>query len=244
VSIIVLFLAAIAIIAGSWLSQQRLMVKPWLNVNSIDDPPAWDGSSVPAAKVGLGIFLAVAGCLFALLVNAYFLRIEIAATPGAATTAAILRTMPMPRLLWLNTAMLVISSLALAYAQIGARRGRRDAVRDGLLAGGGFALAFLTSQLLVWWQLAGAGYVAAGDPGNAFFYLFTGVHGLHVAGGLGALGKTFEKVRRGAAIDQLRLSVWLCATYWHFLLLVWLIIFAVLTGWADDFIVICRTLVI
>jgi cytochrome c oxidase subunit 3 len=220
-----------------------------LDVGSIGDTPAWSGSSVPAAKVGLGVFLAVAGCLFALLVSAYFMRIDIATTtgpttPGVATTGAVLRTMPIPRLLWLNTAVLVVASGALQCSQIAARHGERDAVRDGLLLGGVSALVFLAGQLLVWRQLVDAGYFAASNPGNAFFYLFTGVHGLHVAGGIIGLGKTFGKVRSGVAIERLRLSVWLCTAYWHFLLLVWLIIFAVLTGWADDFIVICRTLVI
>jgi cytochrome c oxidase subunit 3 len=152
--------------------------------------------------------------------------------------------MPVPGLLWLNTAVLVVSSVALQCAQIAARHGQRDAVRDGLLLGGVSALVFLAGQLLVWRQLVDAGYFAASNPGNAFFYLFTGVHGLHVTGGIVALGKTFGKVRSGVAIERLRLSVWLCTAYWHFLLLVWLVIFAVLTGWADDFIVICRTLVI
>jgi cytochrome c oxidase subunit 3 len=244
VSVIVLFLAVIAIIAGGWLSQQRLMAKPWLDIGSIGDTPAWVGSSVPAAKVGLGVFLAVVGCLFALLVSAYFMRIDIATTTGATTTGAVLRTMPVPRLLLLNTAVLVVSSVALQCAQIAARHGQRDAVRDGLLLGGISALGFLAGQLLVWRQLVDAGYFAASNPGNAFFYLFTGVHGLHVAGGIVALGKTFGKVRSGVATERLRLSVWLCTAYWHFLLLVWLVIFAVLTGWADDFIVICRTLVI
>jgi cytochrome c oxidase subunit 3 len=249
VSVIVLFLTVIAIIAGWWLSQQRLMAKPWLDVGSIGDTPAWVGSSVPAAKVGLGVFLAVVGCLFALLVSAYFMRIDIATTTGqettgAATSGAVLRTMPVPTLLWLNTAVLVVSSVALQCAQIAARHGQRDAVRDGLLLGGVSALVFLAGQLLVWRQLVDAGYFAASNPGNAFFYLFTGVHGLHVVGGMVALGKTFGKLRSGVTIERLRLSVWLCTAYWHFLLLVWLIIFAVLTGWADDFIVICRTLVI
>jgi len=67
-SVIVVFLAVIGAVAGWWLSQQRLMAKPWLDVGSIGDIPAWGGSSVPAVKVGLGIFLAVVGCLFALLV--------------------------------------------------------------------------------------------------------------------------------------------------------------------------------
>lgn len=238
-SVIILFLAVIAVIAGWWLSQQRLMAKPWLDVGSIGDLPAWNGPSVPVAKVGLGVFLAVAGCLFALLISAYFMRVDIAATSGAVT-----RAMPTPRLLWLNTGVLVVSSVALQCAQIATRHGHRDATRDGLILGGVSALVFLAGQLLVWRQLADAGYYAASNPDNAFFYLLTGVHGLHVAGGLVALGRTTAKVWRGVTIERLRLSVWLCTVYWHFLLLVWLIILALLMGWADDFIVICRALVI
>ena len=208
---------------------------------SIGDVPAWGGSSMPAAKVGLGVFLAVAGCLFALLISAYFMRIDIAETG----LAAVLRAMPVPRLLWLNTGVLVVSSVALQCAQI-ASPARPDGTRcgDGLLLGGVSALAFLAGQLLVWRQLWMPVISPPSNPGNAFFYLFTGVHGLHVAGGLVALGRTYGKVRSGVAIERLRLSVWLCTVYWHFLLLVWLVIFALLMGWADDVIVICRALVI
>jgi cytochrome c oxidase subunit 3 len=239
VSIVVVFLVGIAGIAGWWLSHQQLMAKPWLDVGSVGDIQAWDGSSMPLAKVGLGVFLAVAGCLFALLVSAYFMRIDIGVTTGV-----VLRAMPTPKLLWLNTGVLVLSSISLQCAQIGAGHGHRDVVRDGLLLGTVSALAFLAGQILVWRQLADAGYFAASNPANAFFYLLTGVHALHVAGGLVALGNTLTKVWRGVPLTRLRLSVWLCTVYWHFLLLIWLIILALLTGWADDFIVICRTLVI
>jgi cytochrome c oxidase subunit 3 len=177
-------------------------------------------------------------------VSAYFMRIDIVATNEAATNGVILRSMPAPMLLWLNTGVLVVSSVAVQCAQIAAQRDQRVAVRDSLLLGAVSALAFLAGQLLVWRQLADAGYFAASNPANAFFYLLTGVHGLHVAGGLVALGKTITKVWGNVAIERLRLSVWLCAAYWHFLLLVWLIIFVLLMGWADDFIVICRALVI
>jgi cytochrome c oxidase subunit 3 len=239
VSVVVVFLAVIGVIAGWWLSHQRLMARPWLEVDSIGDIPAWPGSPIPVAKIGLGLFLAVVGCLFALLVSAYFMRIDIAATTGT-----VLRAMPVPGLLWMNTAMLVVSSIALQCAQIAAKRGETDTLRGGLLIGAVSALVFLAGQLLVWRQLADAGYFAASNPANAFFYLLTGVHGLHVAGGLVALGKTITKVWSGVAMPRLRLSVWLCTVYWHFLLLIWLIILALLTGWADDFIVICRALVI
>ena len=238
-SIIVLFLAGIGLIAGWWLSHQRLMTKPWLNAGTIGDVPAWSGSTVPSAKVGLGVFLAVAGCLFALLVSAYFMRIDLTATSGA-----VLRGMPTPRLLWLNTGVLVVSSIALQCAQIAARNGHRVVLRDGLLLAGACAVVFLAGQLLVWRQLADAGYFAASNPANAFFYLLTGVHGLHVAGGLVALGKATTNIWQGVALPRLRISLWLCTAYWHFLLVIWLIIFALLMGWADDIIVICRALVI
>jgi cytochrome c oxidase subunit III len=241
---IILFLAALAVVAGWWLSRQRLMAKPWLEVDSVGGVTAWDGSTVPAAKVGLGVFLAVAGCLFALLFSAYIMRIEIETTPGAVATGTVLRAMPVPRLLWVNTAMLVVSSGALQCALIAVRHGQRDTIRDGLLVGAVSAVVFLAGQLVVWRQFVDAGYFAAGNPANAFFYVLTGIHGLHVAGGLVALGMTMAKVWRGVAIERLRLSVWLCTVYWHFLLVIWLITFALLTGWADDFIVICRALAI
>jgi cytochrome c oxidase subunit 3 len=100
-----------------------------------------------------------------------------------------------------------------------------------------------SDQLLVWRQLVEAGYFAASNPANAFFYLLTGIHGLHVAGGFVALGRTFTKLWHGVGIERLRLSVWLCTVYWHFLLVVWLAIFALLMGWADSFVTLCRALV-
>ena len=67
--------------------------------------------------------------------------------------------------------------------------GKMDGVRAGLLAGGVFALAFLAGQLWAWRQLDAAGYYLTANPAAAFFYLITGVHGLHLFGrprGLGA----------------------------------------------------------
>ena len=217
-STIILFLAVIAAIVAWWLSQQRLTAKPWLEEGPIDDFPGTGASALPAAKIGLGVFLAVAGSLFALFTSAYFMRMHMADwTP-----------LPEPKLLWLNTGVLVSSSVALQWAQVAARRGQMDGVRAGLHAGGVSALAFLAGQLLAWQQLNAAGYFLASNPANTFFYLITAVHGLHLLGGLAALGRTTAKVWRGFTVDQVRLSVELCAMYWHFLLLVWLVLFGLL----------------
>ena len=101
-------------------------------------------------------------------------------------------------------------------------------MKFGLLLGGGFAFAFLVGQLMAWRQLADLGYFAATNPANAFFYLVTALHAVHLLGGLVAWVRTSAKVRRGVTLDRVRLSVELCAVYWHFLLLIWLILFALL----------------
>src|SRR5207245_2186762 len=170
---------------------------------------------------------------FALFISAYSMRMGMVDW----------RTMPVPRLLWFNTGVLVLSSIGLQWAYVAARRDDMEGVIIGLLAGGASAVMFLVGQLLAWHQLSVAGYFVAANPANSFFYLITAVHGLHLTGGLVALGRTTAKVwHRNAATAEMRLSVELCTIYWHFLLLVWVVLLGLLTGWTNDFVDICRQL--
>lgn len=225
------FLAVIAAIVAWYLSGQRLMAKPWLEQGVIGDVAV--ASRPMAAKLGLAIFLAVVGTLFALLISAYLVRMS--GVDG--------RPLPPLKLLWINTGVLLASSVALQGAVFAARRDEFDLAEIGLSAGGLLALCFLAGQVLVWRQLHAAGFFLAGSPAVAFLYLITGLHGLHLAGGVAALGRTAEKAWRGLAPEKLRTSLELCALYWHFLFAVWLVLFAVLSGGADRFVVICRGLV-
>jgi len=231
-SVILVFLLVIVGVAGWWLSQQRLMSKPWLEQGDNAAFPDTESGSMPAAKVGVGIFLAVVGCLFALFTSAYFMRMGLSDW----------RPLPLPRLLWLNTGVLVLSSIALQCAVVAARNGQVDMVRLGLATAGLTALAFLIGQLMAWRQMTDDGYLLSSNPANSFFYLITGMHGLHILGGLVGLGRTTVGAWNGARPERLRLGVELCAMYWHFLLFVWLAIFALLAGWAATFIDICRQL--
>ena len=199
---------------------RQLVQKPWVTVEG-GAPDLHGGAefALPPAKVGLWVFCAVITALFSLTIMAYVMRM----------TLGDWRPLPEPGLLWLNTAILVLSSVALQWARVNARRELIDKVRIGLFAGGVFAVAFLAGQLLAWQQLVALGYFSAANPANAFFYLFTGLHGLHLFGGLVALGRTTAKVRKDdPEMAQVRLSVGLCAAYWHFLLVVWLVIFGLL----------------
>jgi cytochrome c oxidase subunit III len=231
-SIVLIFLLVIVGIAGWWLSQQRLMAKPWLEQGSMAAFPGTESGSMPAVKVGLGVFLAVVGCLFALFTSAYFMRMGLSDW----------QAMPVPRLLWLNTAVLLLSSVALQCALIAARRRQLDTVRLGLVTGGITAIAFLVGQVMAWRELTSEGYFLSSNPANSFFYLMTAMHGLHIIGGLVALAWTTVAAWGQPRLDRLRLSVELCAMYWHFLLFIWLAIFVLLAGWAADFIDICRQL--
>jgi cytochrome c oxidase subunit 3 len=230
--IVAVFLSALAAIAVWYLAGQNLAAKPWLEQGAIGDLTDPAERQPFLAKIGLGVFLAVVGALFALLASAYAMR---AVSPDW-------QYAPMPRVLWLNTGVLILSSLALQAAVFfSARRCETKRARLCLLAGACAAVAFLAGQLWAWRQFADAGYFLATNPANSFFYLITGAHGVHLAGGLVALAATVAMARGDVAAAQS--GIRLCAIYWHFLLVVWLLLFALLAGWAGDIVVICRGLV-
>jgi cytochrome c oxidase subunit 3 len=229
---ILFFLSILAIIATWWLSRQGLASKPWLEQGEAAVLPNLPTQPSDPATIGLRVFLAVVGSFFALFISAYAMRMQL---PDW-------RPLPLPPILWLNTIMLILSSIALHGAMVAVRRGERTELKASLIAAGIAALAFLSGQLVAWQQLAGEGYGLAANPANDFFYVLTGAHGLHLLGGLVALARTTDKAWHASSTERLRLSVELCATYWHFLLLLWLVLLSIWAGWAGDFIGICRQL--
>jgi cytochrome c oxidase subunit 3 len=172
----------------------------------------------PSAKIGLRVFLTVVLVVFSLFCVAYYIRMELDDW----------RPLPEPDLLWINTVVILLSSVALQYTRYSVQRSRAGAVNAGLLAAGLLTIGFLVGQYMAWEELRSAGYFAATNPANAFFYLLTAVHGLHLIGGLVVWARTTLKVWNGAEPYQIRLSVELCTTYWHFLALVWLAILWIL----------------
>lgn len=204
---------------------QQLKEKPWAPAPS-GIVSLRDGSTfyLPAATVGLRVFMVVVTVVFSLLISAY------------ATRMAFEDWRPAPQLglLWLNTGLLVAGSIAMQWARVAARRADRDNTAIGLWGGGIFAVAFLAGQLQAWRQLELYPTFDVISPAIGFFYLITAVHGLHLIGGLVAWGRATLKLWRGVDVMRLRLSVELCAVYWHFLLIVWLVLFALLFSGNDN----------
>lgn len=197
----------------------ELAKKPWLtDPTGTGDPRDQAAFFLPTGKVGLRVFLGVVTVIFTLSVIAYADRMLFATWTS----------MPEPWVLWLNTALLIASGFSMQKARNSAGQDNLDGVRDGLIWAGVLTFAFLAGQLYVWQQLVDLGYYAHNNTANAFFYMLTALHGLHMLGGLFAWGRCVLRMRGGSSATDLRLSVELCTTYWHYLLLIWLILFGLL----------------
>jgi cytochrome c oxidase subunit 3 len=203
-----------------------LTEKPWL-APGLDTLIEAEGlPSLPSAAVGLRVYFGVATVMFLLIAAMFVMRMgEHGISTGQGPDW---KPMFWPPLLWFNTGVLMLSSAAWEWARVAGRQGHRDNLRTALLAGGVLALVFLAGQLTVWRQLERAGCGITATTMSAFFYLITGLHGLHLLGGVAVWGRTTVKVLAGSGVAEVRQSVDLCTIYWHFLLLVWLVMFGLL----------------
>ena len=217
-TITLILLACIMATVIGWLLRQTINTQPWVH-NAADDAVSGTSLDTSTRAIGLASFLAVATSLFALFISAYTLRMN---EPDW-------RPVSEPLILWVNTGVLVLASVVFQWTRGSAKRGDLPQLKTGLIVSGSLTLVFLAGQLAAWSQLHAAGVYAAGNPANAFFYLLTAVHGLHMLGGLWVWGRSVQRVWAGGqAAVEARLSVELCAVYWHFLLLVWAVLFGLM----------------
>ncbi len=155
-----------------------------------------------ANELMLLAILATVAMLFAAFTAAYLIR----------RTAMDWQRLSMPGILWVNTAVLLASSVTVELA-------RRTAKRWWLSATIALGLIFLAGQLLAWRSLAAEGVFLPSHPHSSFFYMLTAIHGLHLLGGIIALAWASARWS----------TIGLCATFWHFVGGVWLYVLAMLT---------------
>ena len=194
----------------------RLTAKPWENREQPGDVGAIHTSP---ARIGLWLFMAVVTSLFSLFLSAYSMRMHQSIGWCHLT---------IPSILWVNTLMLIAASVAMQLASSAVGRGQRQFAKVALIGAGVLSIGFLAGQMLAWQAVGPSLYFIQGSPAIAFFYVLTIAHGLHLVGGLYVLGRASLRFAGGAELIDLRQSLSLCAIYWHFLLLVWLVVFGVL----------------
>ena len=200
---------------------QILAQKPWdPSQAKIDDMHEGGTINLSKGKLGLRFIMFVSTIFFCLFIVTYSDRMVY---PDW-------QRMPEPWLLWINTAVLFFSSMVFINAQIASKNNQFQLVKNRLLLIGFLAFAFLIGQLLVWQQLIANGYYVSTNPSNAYFYVFTALHGLHLLGGLVYWYLTIKKVwiSSNIVISKAKHTVDLCAIYWHFLLAVWVVLFGLM----------------
>jgi cytochrome c oxidase subunit III len=209
---------------------ERLTEKPWLAAPAAPAPVAIPEheADFAAKRIALYFFLAVATVFFSLMVITLLTHSQF---PGfEALAGQPWQPFTDTTRLWFNTSLLVLSSLAMHGALIASRKGQSKLCLLALIGAIFFALQFLLAQMSLWQQLSDMGYGLRANPSSSYFYLLTALHGLHLIAGVVVLAKPLMGFWRGAPLNLIGGSVKLCTTYWHYLLIVWVLMFGLLAS--------------
>jgi len=185
---------------------------------------AWGDFRVPERTYRLGMWFALTGIvmLFAAFTSALVVR------KGMSFDWVPVRV---PRVLWLNTFVLMASSLTLELSRRSLRAGAPREFMRWLSATLVLGLGFLAGQLVAWRELASRGIYLASNPGSSFFYVLTAAHGIHLLGGVVALGYVVSRARRIGFGEVRRTPLDVTAIYWHFMDALWVYVFFVILRW-------------
>ena len=192
----------------------------------------------------LGVFSGLAGdfVYFAVLVSAFFVRQTAGHIDASENYVSDWHPLWMPPILWINTAILLLSSLTMEMARrqlfheidimeewLGLGRPAVRRAAPWLLATILLGALFLAGQWIAWQQLAQQGLFFSTNPNSHFFYLVTGTHGFHLLLGLAALVGAMIAMFRLKRVELRQIAIDCTAWYWHAMGLFWIFIFALLT---------------
>ncbi|MDH5248162.1 MAG: cytochrome c oxidase subunit 3 [Cyclobacteriaceae bacterium] len=169
-------------------------------------------------KFALWLFIASVVMIFAALTSAYIVR----------QSDGNWMMFDLPNLFWITSAIIVLSSGTMHWAYVSAKKddleGTKIAIGITLVLG----LAFLVGQFMAWGELVKRNVYFVGNPSGSFVYVISGLHGMHIVGGvvflLIVLVAAFRYKVHAKSLSQIEM----CATYWHFLDVLWLYLFVFL----------------
>ncbi len=193
-------------------------------------PRPRDGDRATTASTGVWIGVATISMSFAAYTSALVVR------QGSGADWLHFR---LPPILYLNTALILASSVTLEAARRNHAHGGAPA--DGVIALPGSAsrtsawinatlglgVLFLLGQLIAWRQLSAAGLFLATNASSAFFYILTALHGLHLFGGLVGLLYVRRRLRHGPLLTA-GPALGAGALYWHFMAVLWVYLLVLL----------------
>ncbi len=195
-----------------------------------DWPPGWSrDDAIQPRKYRIGIWVACASILmmFVALTSAYIVR-QIPQLSGGQTDWVFIE---MPAVLWVNTGIILISSVTMELARRSLRLNQYRKFNRWLVATTLLGVAFLAGQVYAWQQLVDQGIYVNNNPHSSFFYVLTSLHGIHLLGGIIALGFVTAGALRLRIGFKKRATVNVVSTYWHFMDALWVYLFVLLFFW-------------
>ena len=196
-----------------------------------------------SAKTGLYFLMAAISSMFFLFLLSYILRSQVSDWEALSEP-----WQPLAKTwqLWINTVLLLVASISFELAKRNIDRPGQSNAREFMWLAGLSSLGFLIGQLVFWRYLMDRGFLATTNPANAFFFLLTGLHALHLVGGMVAWVVATRRLLaipkeiESKSVALAKLSIELCARYWHFLLIVWMLLFALLSSSPGTYAAIAR----
>lgn len=175
--------------------------------------------SMNPKKFALWLFMVSVVMLFGAWTSAYLVK---RAEPGWAS-------FELPDLFWVNTVVIIFSSITMVWAQTAARKDNLEQTKLALGITTVLGIAFLAGQWFAWGKMVETNYYfSGGNSSSSFIYVLTGFHGLHILSGVVVLLIVLISALNYRVHSRNMLRMEMCSTYWHFLGGLWLYLFVFL----------------
>ena len=131
----------------------------------------------------------------------------------------------MPVIFWYSTAVLLLSSMSMHWAYYSAKKDNFSNLKIAISVTFVLGLTFLWMQFQGWREMVDMKVYFVGNPSGSFLYVFTGLHAFHLISGLLVLLYGLISAFRFKVHAKSLRRIEVCATYWHFLDILWVYLF-------------------
>lgn len=201
-----------------------LREKPWLTASS--ESQVLSKNNVDK-KTTLIIFLAVVSVFFLLFIFTFLARSQY--EDFQALAGQLWQPFYNPMWLWINTAMLALASILIQLSLNNTKRHNHGKAFAYSVVSLFLSIQFLLAQIILFRHLYSLGFYFAENPANSYFYLLTSLHGIHLLGGLVVMFSAGIKAFKNEWKIE-KDSIRLCAIYWHYLFLLWVVLVLLTTS--------------
>ena len=175
--------------------------------------------SMNPKKFALWLFIVSVCMIFASMTSAYIVR----------QAEGNWQIFELPPLFWISSGIILVSSITMHWAYMAAKRDNLEMVKVGMSITTVLGIAFLVAQVMAWGELVENNvYFTGGNPSASFVYVLSGLHGIHIVGGVVFLLITLIATFRFQVHSKNMNLIEMCTTFWHFLDALWLYLFVFL----------------